>query len=521
MVDRAQTEFVSFAMAREREDAYGELPNPAMWKAIEPDSISDYGNEYVRERRDPFNVDRLMRQQKLTGISAMASWEGDATDDHLELLVPLLLLAKWQNEWPKVTITATTANKITTTSPTRSIADGDIIYIKTDIATSSGVIVIPAGTYVMSGVSGATASLQKLEWTQTGRVKINPALPIVANTFTNRIVDVIGWEFTGSTATTLNNSMISHGSINFNQITESQAIYIAVGDTTTNSDIVDLAGMARVTGSSTGQINFERPGKDTGATRTTTSSDRIYLLDSRWIKNVNADDPKWDVTSYSMAAKYANVSAEGVSTGDSYETVSGLNLSSLSIRFSQQARVRLSVDFMGQIKRTTATLAGFDTATRPTSVNAISTSVDIGEARLINVTGNKDLATLLSSVDLNLSNNLSGDYYIDRLASRGPQIGKFDLSASIMAALASREMLEATENEQDGSFIISAGTEEGWWVFDVPRLTLNTDRRQFDRNQTLRLEYSTDYFPHRTSAATGSNTVALAVSRFPWLPSTD
>ena len=524
MVDRAQTEFVSFAIAKEA--SYGVLPGSPVWSGIEPDSVGEFGNEYTRERRDQFNVDRLLRQQKLTGISAMTSWEGDATDDHLELLMPMLLLSNWQNEWPQIRLNTTTTNagRISFSQVgTYVIAEGDIIHIPANLFTTGGSLEIKSGAYLVHDVSSSTVGITPLEWNKEGRVvKGSPLAFTTASTLAGvaaeRTVNVIGWEFSGVN-TSLNHNVITRTGINFSIISESQSIYIAMGSANTTTALNPLAGLARVVSASGTTINFERPGKTIlGASVSSVSNDRVYVLASRWIKNVHADNDKWNVDSYAMAAKYVDVSGTGQTSGDSYETIYGLNLASLSIRFSQQARVRLSVDMMGQIKRTTETApTNFATAKIPTSVNAIATSVDIGEARLINQEQNADLATLLSSVDLNFSNNLSGDYYIDKLGSRGPQIGKFDLSASVMAALASREMLQATENEDAGSFLLSAGTEEGWWVFDVPRLTLNTDRRQYDRNQTLKLEYAIDYFPHRTS----DGNVAMAVSRFPWLPKTE
>ena len=554
---RAQTEFTSFAYCKEA--SYGELSATAasnLWYYFEPDSIGDFGQDYIRERRDPLAVDRLMRKQQLTGVSAMAAFEMDATDGHLDWLMPMAMLADWQTvdiatesgathtRWSGTVATATASgNKIVV--PAGSGADNLAFrnrILSVAASTASPIVMFP----YISGASepppelrGKVFALEKQtaageyvakELVRSGTDKMiseKTATTAIANDqSTPFFICVIGVAVKGKASSSP--VLSSTGLTNVPDMTADalyfdmpgRGIYVTIGkQTSSTEDVADtdqsaagLIGFARLSGVTSSALSWEVPDASGSSVTLDATTDRAYIFFSKWIKNVPADNTAWNDDSYSLVAKYANINNDG---HDVYEHMRGCHLNNFAMRLSQQARIRVSMDFVGSQKQTLATGAvpsNFAAAKKQTSQEAISTSVDIGRAKLLEAADGSDIATLLKGVDIQMGNSLEGDYILDSHISVGPQIGKFSLMASANAMLVSRDNFVAVEQDTVGSFQLAAGTDEGWWMFDIPACTLTSDRKNFERNRTLTIDYQLDYFPDETYQT------GLIVTRFPWLP---
>lgn len=553
MADVHQTEFTSFAYAEE--SSYGRLTSGGDWKGLEPEGVSRWGNDYRRERRDPFNVDRLMRRQKLTGFSAMASIDGDATNAHLEMLVPAMLLADWQADFETFKAVAAaadiTANVITSDATGQALLkDGAIVRAG---FTANGIV--KGDTYRLAVGTANKYALWRLDPDSDSRVKeASAALPLTGSAIAatdNLEFEIVGWSITAGTAADSGFTVATAAGtgITITQGTAATArtdysatalkagfaagrgLYIAFGEDSPDT-INRFIGFARSlppSSQGTGVIAAEHAEETAAASVALLSTagaqgetHRVYVFLSRWIKNVPADDAKWDDGSIALAAKYAGLRTGA--SGDTYELMTGCHLNSLSLSLSQQSRIRFSADFMAQAKRTLESAEAdphaatgfdkdsFDSADDPDGTDALATSIDVARARLISVKGDSEVTTLIRSVELTMEANIEGNYVIDKPQAIGPQIGKFGLSATIEALVASTDQLTAVEDETPGSLQVACGSGDGWWLFDIPAMTLTGDQKNFERNRTLTIAYEADYYPddaHRTG---------IIVSRFPWLP---
>lgn len=532
MTDRIQSEFVSFGMSKEA--TYGTTPTTG-WEYFEPDVISQFGNEYVFERRDPFNVDRLMRKPTLTGYSAMFGMEGDATDWHLNRMMPMMLLADWQGELPEYTVATVTAAGFTLSAQDYA----SLVEVGTLIEVLENDDGLTEGRFrVKKGSGNAITEMIPISESKTqGRERmIAEGTAVAGQTLKGSSVTakirVIGIALVGAAgkAVTLSKSKVSQagsGKMQYNTpgsgLTESgKGIFITVRD-----DVVEAKreaakkhiGFARLSGRGEGFLDYERSEGETAAdiALTAAATGTVYIFISKWIKNVPADDPKWNIDSWSIAGKYLGLKNAGADD-PVYEVIRGCHMNAMSLRFGQQSRIRMSADWMGQAKltRSRASAAPWSTEpTSPTAKEAIATSVDIGRANLIDIGDSPaNIITLMQSLDLNFTNNIEGDYVLDNPGSIGPQIGKFGLNATMTSLIAARRMFEVVEQVVPASLQVACGNGEGWWMFDIPRMTLVGDRKNFERNKSMKLEFSVEYEPDETYST------AMIVSRFPWLPIT-
>ena len=531
-VNRAQTEFLTFARCKEA--SYGELDSTDsnnIWTKIEPDAVSQFGNQYVRERRDPFATDRLLRRQQLTGIASAVSLEGDMTDDHMDWLAPMLVLADWQSDLVEITaVTVTRAGfTVSSTDHSKLINSNRAEPIVQIPENSDG---LTAGIFRLTlGTSPAITTMTRLaessaDGAERTIIENTPAFANqTAKTSTSVKMQVIGYALIGSNSnkvTISKTGLTQAGSNNANfDVANSglrnpatnvvgdkgKGVFITV-ENSAPTGARKYIGFARFSESAVGSVTVENLSGESGS-QTLGNTDNAYVFYSKWVKNVPADNSKWNEDSYSLAAQYARVDG----SNSLYERVQGCHLNGLSLRFPMQSRVRMQADFIGQRKfATDAAPSNFAGAANPVSKEAISTSVDIGEARLINTEDDSSIASLLKSVDIAFGNSIEGDYVLDKIGSVGPQIGKFQLSLTCSALVTSRDMFRVTEQDTPGAFMLAAGTDEGWWMFDVPSLTLTSDRKMLERNMSLKLDFETDYFINEDYET------AVIISRFPWLP---
>lgn len=539
MTDRLQAEFTQFGAVKEK--TYGkvsETDGENKWTAIEPETIQAWGNEYNFESRNPFNVDRLMRRKVLTGFSARASMEGDMTDWHMDWLMPMALLADWQGDLPEYTVATVTATGFTlSTQDYASLVEvGTLIEV---LANSDGLT--PGRYRVKKGTGNAITEMIPITASETsGRERmISEGTAVAGQTPKSSSVTakirVIGIALVGATAKaiTLTKGKVSQagsGKMNYSTngsgLTEDgKGIFITVKDTVASDKVAAAKkhiGFARLSGRGEGFLDYQRSdgagSQSADVTLTANASGTAYIFISKWIKNVPADNAKWNQASWRLAAKYTGLKSGG-SADPVFEEIRGCHLNGLSLRFPQQSRIRMNADFVGQVKETLAqgtTPSNWAALADAPATEAIATSVDIGRATLfeINAEGGDvgSIATLIQTLDMSFTNNIEPDFVIDSPQSIGPQIGKFGLSASVTSMVAARRMFEVVESTVPGSLQVSCGSYEGWWMFDIPQMTLTGDRKNLERNRSIKMDFQVEYIPDEDLET------ALIVSRFPWLP---
>lgn len=468
------------------EQSIGVLPGSPVWKALEPNSYSDFGATVKTMARAPIAPSRQRSKGVAVDLDASGGFNNDLTADNMVDFLQGFLFADWRKK-DQDAVTSATATLY-------NVAAGGTDYRVNDIVFGAGF-----GVAANNGIHVVTASAATT--ITAGGLAIEASPPAGAN------VRRVGFQFASGDATMTVNGGIPQLNATTKNLTElgcipGEWLYIG-GDAAANQfATVACNGFYRIQTIAAGAIVFDKwpntATADAGAGKTL----RVFIGDV--IKN--EDDP--------TIIKQRSYQFERSLSSAGYEYLIGSVANEFSIKLTQAEKVSVDLSFVS----TDAVAVDFSSRkagtfpTIATSATAFNTTSDFSRLRLekADKTG---LASYLTEATITINNGVTPVKALGKMGGVDNSVGDFQVSGNITALFSSVATVQAVRNNDDVTMDFVLCTKNSGTLFDIPLIALGNGRLQVEKDNPIKIPLSADAAVHPVLRHT------LLVNYFPYLPS--
>lgn len=500
----------SLALAAARESSLGTLPGSPVWRALEPNTINQFGSTIAKVARNPISQSRQRRKGIITDLDSAVEFEADLTlavfRDYMEgfcfsraIGAPVFLpTAVTAGAFSVPAVAAGDAAKLTYGAS----AAKSLLYARGHtLGANNGLFVL--GAAVAGGATSITVTGGAVAETLAADQDSELAVAGVRGAAGDLEIDVDG-------------NLISTA-LDFTTLGLNVGQWVHVGGIdVTNRFFNDVNyGFARVQQIAANKLTLERKGDtfvtddgtDTGAGGTALEID---LLFGQWVRNVPVGHPDYIEISTQFELESPNLGTAGA---DMYEYAMGNyhDTVSLSIPLTEKATVTYGFVGTDTTDPTVTRATNAADAKAPSETAAFGTSSDL--ARLVvHKVDETGITTDFKGLTITLTNNVSPEKVLGVLGARYMNAGNFEADIETQVLFTNPDVPAAIRNNTTLGLYFALRNDDGGVMCDFPSGTLDGGNREFPANQTVLMNTTFAAFEDPALGYT------FSVSLFPVLP---
>lgn len=268
------------------------------------------------------------------------------------------------------------------------------------------------------------------------------------------------------------------------------------------------SGLARIAAISANLLTLDKK-TNTFVTEANTTQE-VWLLWGRFIKNVTRSNAKYYEQSFQFEASYPNGMLTGA-TGYEYSKGNYCNTMTITLPLTEKATVEFG--FVGTDTET-MTATRKTNASSPKAVvrrDAFNTTPDVLRLRVTQV-DETGMTTDFKNITLILNNNVSPEKVIGTLGARYMNTGQFEVNLDANVLFTSEGVPTAIRANTTVTMEMILKNEDGAIALDIPALTLGGGAKDFPVNESVQLQMTGEAFEHPVLGT------SIGVTVFPYLP---
>ncbi|MBT9158786.1 MAG: hypothetical protein DDT26_00033 [Dehalococcoidia bacterium] len=474
-----------------------------IWRALEPNSYSDFGGEITTVARNPINPSRQRKRGAVVDLEASGGFTQDLTFFNTADLLQGFLFAD--------------AREKPTTRPMNGAAGVAITAVATatdSFAAASGLAAFAARRLVRASGFSAATNNGVHEVVSSTATSVTVVTDLVNETAppAGAKLEVVGHRFpVGDLSVALNGGLVRLISVaaNLNSLGLIPGEWVYVGGDIALSRFVNNRGFARVSAVSPGFVEFDKV--DWVAVVEAGGSLSIEMYFGTAIRN-EFDPQLIKRRSYQLERTLGN-DADGVMS----EYLVGAVPSELTINVPQAEKVTVDMSFMATDHETRTGSEGPKVGSRVGVIegDAFNTSSDFSRIKLSTVDDATANVTPLfafgTDLSISINNNVSSVKAVGVLGAFEMTTGTFEVGGSITAYFADVQAVRAVRNNSPVTLDVIMVRDNSGIVIDIPLLSLGNGRINVEQDQSVTL-------PLDIPAAEGKFGYTLLAQLFPYLP---
>jgi hypothetical protein len=485
-INGSLTDKASFAVAVESSTP-GTLPGSPVWKYLEVNSVSEFGETINTTERNPISNDRMRRKGGVTGLDSNVNFDADLTYSMFDLFAQGFWFASW-NEQTSFTPTAVTTSGYTVTSG-GTLDAGTLVYARNYSSSDN------------NGLKVTDTSTIDTEIEVTDTLVAESSPPSTAR------VDIVGVQGASGDITMGSDGSLASTTLDFTGLglVVGQWIYVG-GGTTDTSFATSGDGFAKVKAVDTNDLTLERVPSafttDAGAGKT------IQIFIPSFIKNVDYSDADFLTETYAFEVIYDTLT-------NKYHYPNGNYANEMSLSLNMQDKATVSYGFIGLDTPIPTSVQAGGTRSNVVDTTMLNTSSDIGRLDIITSDGNEIVPAdecLLQNLSITLSNNITPKKGVGCLGTVMVALGNFNVDISATMYLTSSQPIVSVRNNDTVSLTTMLHNEDGGILFDIPSMCLGDGSRDFPTNDTINV--SLTGMAHKDT----TYGYALGACKFPYIP---
>lgn len=479
------------------------LPGTPDWRALEPNSYSDFGGQLATVARNPINPTRQRKKGTVTDLDASGGFNQDLTISNLLHLLQGFFFAD--------------ARERQTTKPLNSaqIAIDGVTTAADTYAAASGLGGFPVSALVLAiGFSTAANNGLKNVLSRTASTLVvsqnlvDEASPPAAA----HLVQVGHQLGSGTSSISLNGNLVrlNDSATDFTTLGFVPGEWVWMGGDGAGVNFATTpAGWARIATIAVGYLEFDKvgfaPTAETGTGKT------IQLFFGTILRN------EFDPALIKRRTYQVERTLGEDDDGEMSEYLVGAVPNELTINIATADKITVDLTFIALDNEQRSGAVGLKSGNRPAVNNeeALNTSNDFSRIKLAIVSlvdsTVDDLFAFSTDLTLSINNNVSALKAIGTLGGFDTTAGGFEVGGSVEAYFADVVAVQAVRNNSDVTIDFAIVKAQQGMLFDVPLLSLGDGRLNVEQDQPIKI-------PLETNAAEGRFGYTLLMQQFPYLP---
>ena len=476
MPNSVQTNSLSLSYCKE--ETLGVLPSSPIFKYVELEDLGSYGATINTVARDPISNKRMSQKGTVVGVDSSVEFSSDLTMDSFRDFSEGYMMAKWKAQVSFVPTDVTATGY--TVAAGGDLPDGTLIYADGFLSDENNGLKPLAGTSTATEVKAAGLVLEATP-PSTADIKIAG----VQGAAGDLEIDADG----NLISTVLDFTTLS--------IQPGQSIFIGEKDPSGafSFAIAANSGLARVKVIATNKLTLNKKQSvfvtDDGAGKT------LRLFIGSFIKNVATDHADFVENSYQFESVLT-----GFTTGaeTQYEYSTGNMANTLALSLPLESKASASFGFIGIDTEDYVDTRKTGTWIYPKLTEAMNTSSDFVRLSLAKA-DETGLSTFVSSLDLNIGNNVSPEKVLAQLAAAFMNYGNLLVTGTMSLIFTDTGVIKAIRNNETVSLDFCVANKDGAIHIDIPSMTLGGGNRSYPRDKPVTVDvegtaYEDEFFGH-------------------------
>lgn len=477
-----RSESVTLLVARET--TLGTLPT-AGWQQLQPNpgGITDFQPILSAVERDPLSKFRTREKGDNVGLDASPKIGHDLNKDLVDFFGSDIFYATakhvggtGQSVYRPTAVTGTAY----TVPVNGALVANRLVYARGfNTAGNNGVKVVGAG----SGATNINAS----------------GLTAEAAPPSNATVEVVGVQGASGDITINASGNITSTALDFTTLGLTVGQWVKVGGGTVDAaasrfNTTAYNGYAKITAIAANLLTLERRSwtvgaLDAGAAKT------IWLLFSRFYRNVSTDHADYLVPSSTLELEEPGAGAAGVST---FTYAKGSTLKTFELDAPLESKITASLTFVGTdiadpvVAASRAT--GANAALLPLATSLLDTSTDLSRVRLATASTDAALAAEINSWKLTIENNTKPRKQQGTFGAAGMIDGKIEPTLSMEAYYTTDEIPKALRDNRTCWWDACIRNEQCGMIWDMPAVSLRRGSKSYAANEAVMVSLESPAF---------------------------
>lgn len=478
------------------EDSPGVLADPAVFKELEPNTISNLGATITTLVRTPISKSRQRKKGTTVDLDSAAEFDGDLTMEHIRDFIEGFMFSRLvgplSKDSYKHSMEATASGYSYDAEVGSTVAQNTLVYARGFLnSVNNGLKVVNgASTTSLVGVSGLVAETPGA--TTAARVEVAG----VRGASGDLEIDVDG----NLISTTLDFTTLG--------LTAGQAIHIGGIDSANRFANADNYGFARVLIIAANKLTLDKR-QQTYSTDAGTGR-QVDILFGQYCRNVPTSSADYLERTYQIEVAYDNLAANG---DTEYEYATGNFANELTINLPLTDKATIQLGFVGQDTEPPSTTRknGAANAIVPQETSAFNTVADIGRLR-VTEEDETGITTDFKNLTLRLRNNVTPEKVLGQFGAKFTNAGIFEVDMEAQLVFTNSAVAEAVRSNTTLQQEFSIRNADGGVFFDIPSLTFGSGDKEFPVGESILINVTGEAFEDPDFGT------SLAVTMFPVLP---
>lgn len=479
------------------------LPGTPIWRALEPNSYSDFGGQIATVARSPIDPSRQRKKGTVTDLDASGGFNHDLTTSNLTHLLQGFFCANATRRTTTVGLNDADA----TVAVTAVSSVTDIYTLGAAIASgwAVGDLVLAQGF-----TNAANNGIKVVQTADTDTVIVGDGLVTETPPSTASLA-VVGTQLgSGTSAIVMSGSLVrlTDSAYDFTDLNLEAGDWVYVGGDASTTRFASNQGYARVktVPSNGAYIEFDKV--SWGAEAETGTGKTIQLFVGWRLKNTQNVDFK----TYQLERTLGE-DDDGVQS----EYLVGAVANELTVNVPTADKVTIDLSFVALDNEQRTGDTGVKDGTRVAAVtgDAINTTTNVRRINIAAVSTSDAQVTPLvaycTDLTLTLNNNATALKAIGTLGGFDRNVGMFEVGGSLEAYFATVGAVAAIRNNADITLDIVIFEDNKGIVFDIPLLSLGDGRLNIEKDEAVKI-------PLESSAFQSEQGHTLLYMHFPYLP---
>lgn len=479
------------------------LPDPAIWRNLEPNSYSDLGGDITNVARNPINASRQRQKGTVTDLDASGGFNSDYTRNNMQRLLQGFFFADAREK------------------PSTHPLNGAQVVVSsttvTDYVAAAGLGIFKAGQLILASGFGRSVNngLALVSAAVAGSVTVaGKALVVEAAPPFAAKVEVVGFQFAAGDAklvVTGTSVQLQSAAVNLTTLglTPGEWVFIG-GDATATQFTTNAPGYGRIKSIAAAVIEFSETTfpavSDVGAAKT------IRMFYGIVIRNEK------DPTLIKRRSYQIERTLGEDDDGTQAEYLIGAIANEFTLNVPMADKLNCDLSFVAMDNEFRTGEEGLKAGTRIAipGEDAYNTSSDIYRLRMNIVDpdeiNNASLFGYITEATIGINNNVSPAKAVGVLGAFDANVGDFEFSGSVTAYFTTVAAVRAVRNNADVSLNMIAASDNAGFVFDAPLVGLGGGRLNVEKDNAIML-------PLEAAGAENPLGYTALVTMFPYLPS--
>lgn len=487
MADKQDSNLTGLSIAEET--TLRVLPtSPApVWRALEPNSYSDFGGQLATVARNPINPSRQRKKGAVTDLDASGGFNQDVTTGNLTRLMQGFLFANAREKASSQPLNGTAV-------PCTSVTAADDKY---NFGSDPGAFVANDLIYASGFTNAANNGLKRVVSTDADDVTVPDGLVNEASPPAAAKLVVVGRQFGSETSDiTLNGNLVRMTDSATDMTTLGLVVgeWVYVGGDAQATRFDSNQGFARVSAIAAGYLEFDKVSWPAQAEDTTGTGKTVQLFFGTVIKNES--NPDLIVRrSYQIERTLGD---DGV--GEQSEYLVGAVPNEMTINIPTADKVNVDFTFVALDNEQRTGTTGVKTGTREAAIagDALNTSSDFSRIALSLVSTTDATVTPLVAysreITLTVNNNVTALKAIGTLGGFEVNTGTFEVGGNVESYFGDVGSVQAVRNNSDVTLDFAVVKSNSGILFDLPLIALGDGRLNVEQDQPIILPLESSAF---------------------------